>query len=153
MEPIERKADVSPNVEETKHVLGAERISTPEEERAVVRKIDMVVLPLMCFVFFLQYLDKQSLSYAAVRQSTFQQLEIIRLTRLQVFGLLTDLDLTAEQYSWCSSIFYVGAVCLTAIKLNTKLTQCPQTGQLVAEYPFIYLMSKFPLTKLVGVTV
>ena len=67
MEPIERKADVSPNVEETKHVLEAERIPTPEEERAVVRKIDMVVLPLMCFVFFLQYLDKQSLSYAAVR--------------------------------------------------------------------------------------
>ena len=57
-----------PNVEETKHVLEAERISTPEEERAVVRKIDMVVLPLMCFVFFLQYLDKQSLSYAAVRE-------------------------------------------------------------------------------------
>jgi len=26
-------------------------------------------------------------------------------------------------------------------------------GQLVAEYPFIYLMSKFPLTKLVGITV
>lgn len=25
-------------------------------------------------------------------------------------------------------------------------------GQLVAEYPFIYLMSRFPLTKLVGVT-
>jgi hypothetical protein len=60
MEPTDHKTDVTPNVEETKHVLEAERISTPEEERAVV-------LPLMCFVFFLQYLDKQSLSYAAVR--------------------------------------------------------------------------------------
>lgn len=67
MEPADHKADMTPNVEETKHVLEAERIPTPEEERAVVRKIDMVVLPLMCFVFFLQYLDKQSLSYAAVR--------------------------------------------------------------------------------------
>jgi hypothetical protein len=36
---------------------------------------------------------------------------------------------------------------------NTQLTYEQQTGQLVAEYPFIYLMSKFPLTKLVGVTV
>jgi hypothetical protein len=38
-------------------------------------------------------------------------------------------------------------------QLNTQLTNCRSTGQLVAEYPFIYLMSKFPLTKLVGVTV
>jgi hypothetical protein len=60
MESAEHKADMTPNVEETKQVLEAERTSTPEEERAVVRKIDMV--------FFPQYLDKQSLSYAAVRR-------------------------------------------------------------------------------------
>lgn len=69
----------------------------------------------MCFVFFLQYLDKQSLSYAGV------------------FNLIEDLNLTSTQYSWCSSMFYV--------------------GQLVSEYPFIYLMSRFPLTKFVGATV
>lgn len=69
----------------------------------------------MCLVFLLQYLDKQSLSYAGV------------------FGLIEDLGLSNSQYSWCSSIFYV--------------------GQLVAEYPFIYLMSRLPLTKFVGATV
>jgi hypothetical protein len=69
----------------------------------------------MCFVFFLQYLDKQSLSYAGV------------------FGLIEDLNMTSSQYSWSSSIFYV--------------------GQLVSEYPFIYLMSRLPLTKFVGATV
>lgn len=69
----------------------------------------------MCFVFFLQYIDKQSLSYAAV------------------FGLMEDLKMTSSQYSWSSSIFYV--------------------GQLVSEWPFIYLMSRLPLTKFVGVTV
>ncbi|KAJ5123146.1 hypothetical protein N7448_009243 [Penicillium atrosanguineum] len=88
---------------------------TAEEEKAVLRKIDMVILPFMCFVFFLQYLDKQSLSYAAV------------------FGLRDDLNLTSSEYSWTSSIFYV--------------------GQLVSEYPFIYLMSRLPLTKFVGATV
>lgn len=40
---------------------------TIEEERAVLRKIDFTILPMMCAVFFLQYLDKQSLSYASVR--------------------------------------------------------------------------------------
>lgn len=39
---------------------------TAEEERAVLRKIDLTILPMMCVVFFLQYLDKQSLSYASV---------------------------------------------------------------------------------------
>ena len=39
---------------------------TPEEEREVLRKIDCTVMPMMCLVFFLQYLDKQSLSYASV---------------------------------------------------------------------------------------
>ena len=46
---------------------------------------------------------------------------------------MKDLNLTSVQYSWCSSIFYV--------------------GQLVAEFPFIYLMSKLPLTKFVGITI
>ncbi|KAL4871617.1 hypothetical protein BDV12DRAFT_206304 [Aspergillus spectabilis] len=96
-------------------VLGMDGTYTLKEEKALVRKIDRVILPFMCIVFLLQYLDKQSLSYAGV------------------FGLLEDLGLSNSQYSWCSSIFYV--------------------GQLVAEYPFIYLMSRLPLTKFVGATV
>jgi hypothetical protein len=64
--PDDGKIDQKLSVEQTANMLEPEATSTPEEERAVVRKIDMVILPLMCFVFFLQYLDKQSLSYAAV---------------------------------------------------------------------------------------
>ncbi|KAL1961496.1 hypothetical protein VTN77DRAFT_1675 [Rasamsonia byssochlamydoides] len=88
---------------------------TPEEERRILKKIDCVILPMMCFVFLFQYMDKQSLSYASV------------------FGLITDLNLTGAQYSWCSSIFYI--------------------GQLVSEYPFMYLMSRLPLSKFVGATI
>ncbi|KAK1147334.1 hypothetical protein N8T08_001411 [Aspergillus melleus] len=123
---------MAPNIKEQKHNADPEEkidqqtdrnsrsimqgeICTQEEERRVLRKIDMVILPMLCCVFFFQYLDKQSLSYAAV------------------FGLITDLDLQGSQYSWCSSIFYF--------------------GQLVAEYPFIYLMSRLPLTKFVGATI
>lgn len=66
-------------------------------------------------VFFTQYLDKQSLSYASV------------------YGLLTDLDLTAKQYSWLTSCFYI--------------------SQLASEGPFIYLMSRLPIAKFIGSTV
>lgn len=43
----------------------------------------------MCLVFFTQYLDKQSLSYASV------------------YGLLTDLHLNSHQFSWLTSCFYL----------------------------------------------
>lgn len=69
----------------------------------------------MCLVFFTQYLDKQSLSYASV------------------YGLLPDLNLTSQQYSWLTSCFYL--------------------AQLVSEWPFIYLMSRLPLARFVGSTI
>ncbi|KPM43651.1 hypothetical protein AK830_g2867 [Neonectria ditissima] len=115
---IESKPPLSVNDDEQEkrgEIVELNEEYTAEEEKAVLRKIDMVILPFMCFTFFLQYLDKQSLSYAAV------------------FGLIDDLKMTSSQYSWCSSIFYV--------------------GQLVSEYPFIYLMSRLQLTKFVGATV
>lgn len=43
----------------------------------------------MCLVFFTQYLDKQSLAYAAV------------------YGLIDDLSLSDVQYSWLTSGFYL----------------------------------------------
>ncbi|KAL4968172.1 pantothenate transporter [Aspergillus stella-maris] len=62
----------------------------PAVEKRIVRKIDRVVLPLMCTVYFFQYLDKQAVGYAAV------------------FGLREDLHLTSGEYSWVVSIFYLG---------------------------------------------
>ncbi|KAJ4252310.1 hypothetical protein NW762_010907 [Fusarium torreyae] len=65
----------------------------PEEEKKLVRKLDMVILPLMAFVYFFQYLDKSSINYAAV------------------FGLREELRLNGEQFSWVISLFYFGQLC------------------------------------------
>lgn len=62
----------------------------PEEERRLVRKLDRYIMPMMAIVYFFQYLDKQSINYAAV------------------FGLNEDLKLTGEQFSWAVSLFYFG---------------------------------------------
>ncbi|KAL2864338.1 major facilitator superfamily domain-containing protein [Aspergillus lucknowensis] len=62
----------------------------PAEERKLVRKLDMVILPLMAFVYFFQYLDKSSINYAAV------------------FGLRDDLSLKGQEFSWVVSLFYFG---------------------------------------------
>ncbi|CDM31930.1 hypothetical protein DTO013E5_1837 [Penicillium roqueforti] len=77
----------------------------PAIERRVRWKIDLVVLPLMCLIYFSQYLDKQSLSYAGV------------------FGLIDDLHLVGTQFAWLGSIFYVGQLAseFPAIYLMSRL--------------------------------
>lgn len=54
------------------------------------------------------------------------------LSYASVYGLIKDLDLKGNQFAWTSSIFFV--------------------GQLVSEFPFIYLMSRFKLSKFVAIT-
>jgi len=62
----------------------------PLEEQRLIRKIDWMILPYLavCYAFF--YIDKTTLSYAAI------------------FGIKDDLKLVGTQYSWLSSIFYFG---------------------------------------------
>ncbi|KAF4308488.1 Major facilitator superfamily [Botryosphaeria dothidea] len=62
----------------------------PAEEKRLVRKIDFMILPYLavCYAFF--YIDKTTLSYAAI------------------FGIREDLDLQGTEYNWLSSIFYFG---------------------------------------------
>lgn len=63
---------------------------TLEEEKRLVRKIDCMILPYLavCYAFF--YIDKTTLSYAAI------------------FGIREDLNLVGDRYNWLSSVFYFG---------------------------------------------
>ncbi|KAL2882797.1 hypothetical protein SGCOL_002009 [Colletotrichum sp. CLE4] len=78
----------------------------PEEERRLVRKVDWMILPYIsvCYVFF--YIDKTTLSYAAI------------------FGIQSDLDLKGTEYSWLSSIFYFGFL-IWALPTNFMLQKFP----------------------------
>ncbi|KAI1504731.1 putative MFS allantoate transporter [Biscogniauxia marginata] len=62
----------------------------PDEEKKLVRKIDFMILPYLavCYAFF--YIDKTTLSYAAI------------------FGIRQDLNLQGSDYNWLSSMFYFG---------------------------------------------
>ncbi|KAF4344531.1 hypothetical protein FBEOM_1499 [Fusarium beomiforme] len=84
-----------------------------EEEKKLVRKIDMRLMPLLIISYGLQYLDKTSLAYSAI------------------LGLREDLKLVGQQFSWASSIFYI--------------------GYLVASYPISLGFVKFPLGKYLSV--
>lgn len=59
---------------------------TPEDERKLLRKIDWNIMPMLCIVYGLNYLDKTTVSYASI------------------MGLKTDLHLVGQQYSWIGSM-------------------------------------------------
>ncbi|RAH70188.1 putative MFS transporter [Aspergillus aculeatinus CBS 121060] len=65
-------------------------LDDPVRTRKLRRRIDLILLPLMCGTYCLQYIDKQALSYSAV------------------FDLFTDAHIDSNQYSWLASIFYFG---------------------------------------------
>lgn len=64
-------------------------VVTPDENRRVLRKIDLTILPILLVIYCLQSLDKTTLSYASV------------------FGLIKDTNLVGDQYSWLGSIVYI----------------------------------------------
>ncbi|QLG72302.1 hypothetical protein HG535_0C06570 [Zygotorulaspora mrakii] len=62
----------------------------PIADRKLTWKADMIIFPMMALVYAAQFLDKTSMSYAAV------------------MGLRTDLNMRGDMYSWSGTSFYLG---------------------------------------------
>lgn len=58
--------------------------------KRLLRTIDWHLMPIMCCVYGINYLDKTTISYASI------------------MGLKTDLKLVNDQYQWLGSMFYFG---------------------------------------------
>ncbi|KAJ5459529.1 uncharacterized protein N7458_001081 [Penicillium daleae] len=65
---------------------------SPEEEKALVRKIDLTLLPTIWIMYLLSYLDRTNIGNA------------------KISGMQTDLNLTSNQYSVALVVFFVGYV-------------------------------------------
>lgn len=65
-------------------------LEDPQQLKKLVRKIDLTMAPLLACVYFLQFLDKTTLSYTAV------------------MGIRTDTHLKGQDYSNLSMLFYIG---------------------------------------------
>ncbi|KAF4125412.1 MFS family permease [Geosmithia morbida] len=69
---------------------GSPRAITKGESRSVRRKLDRRLLPLMCVMYGLNYVDKVAMGWAVL------------------FNFREELHLEGTQYSWASSMFYFG---------------------------------------------
>jgi hypothetical protein len=96
----------------------AELLEDQTANKKVSRKVDMLLLPLLCGTFFLQYIDKQAISYSAV------------------FDLFETTGTTGDQYSWLASIFYFAY--LFAEWPSAYLAQHFPTGRVVSTYCFCW---------------
>ncbi|KAJ9483193.1 hypothetical protein VN97_g10219 [Penicillium thymicola] len=85
------KSGPSEDLKETTTVGSITDVSL-EEPRRVRRKVDLILLPILGFCYFLQFLDKQTLSYASL------------------LGMIEDTRLVGTQFSWTGSIFYFGFI-------------------------------------------
>lgn len=65
-------------------------LEDPVQRKKLLRKIDLTIAPLLGAVYFLQYLDKTTLSYAAV------------------MGIRKNAHLEGQDYSNLSMLFYIG---------------------------------------------
>ena len=58
--------------------------------KRLLRRIDLYLMPILCVVYGLNYLDKTTLSYASI------------------MGMQKDLKLKGDNYQWLGSLFYFG---------------------------------------------
>jgi MFS family permease len=75
-------------------------------DKKVRRKIDCWIMPIICFTYTLQFLDKLSLNYAAA------------------YTLIPDLGLHGQRYSWVAAIFNFGYIA-GAIPANYLIQKFP----------------------------
>ncbi|KAI9690630.1 MAG: hypothetical protein M1820_009961 [Bogoriella megaspora] len=71
-------------------VEGNAILEDPKQMKRLLLKIDLTIAPLLACVYFLQFLDKTTLSYTAV------------------MGIRTDTHLARQDYSDLSMLFYIG---------------------------------------------
>lgn len=75
-------------------------LDDPKQYNRLVRKIDFTIAPLLACVYFLQFLDKTTLSYTSV------------------MGIRTDLHLVGQDYSNLSMLFYIGKAPILKRQVN-----------------------------------
>lgn len=90
----------------------------PAEVKHIEQKINRLILPALSICYAFYYIDKTTLSYAAI------------------FGIKKSLDLKADEYNWLSSLFYFGWVAW-ALPTNLLMQKFP-LGKYLAINIFIW---------------
>jgi MFS family permease len=86
--------------------------------KKLIRRVDFILMPLLCFTYLLQFIDKQALSFSAS------------------FDLFTSTKISLDQYSWLASTFYFAY--LVAEWPANYLAQKYPSGTIISSFVIIW---------------
>lgn len=93
-----------PTREAPRYVAGLTPEDREKAEKALVRKIDWRLLPIVIVMYILNYLDRNNIASA------------------RLAGLEEDLDLVRNQYQTCVSILFVGYLLMQSMSMHAPST-------------------------------
>lgn len=93
-------------VEEEKIVVA------PEMLKKLLRKLDLRLLPVLCALYLMAYLDRcvQSRSNSSGIKDFTDSVISSNIGNAKLGGLIEDTNTTTFQYQWCLSVFYFGYI-------------------------------------------
>ncbi|KAM3502271.1 hypothetical protein MY11210_009118 [Beauveria gryllotalpidicola] len=91
---------------------------SPEEDKRLLRKIDICLLPIMAMCYMFQFLDKSALSLTAI------------------LGIREDLGISGSAYSWANSVYYFGYL-IASYPAAALMVRLP-TGKTIAASIFFW---------------
>jgi ACS family allantoate permease-like MFS transporter len=117
---VEKSKHVGPTLEKHAHdadeamkafdEMQGEAIELDEStNRRLLRTIDWHLMPIMCCVYGMNYLDSmfRAVPTLYTGDDTNQQVETT-LSYASIMGIKEDLNLVGDQYQWLGSLFYFG---------------------------------------------
>ncbi|KAI9255749.1 major facilitator superfamily domain-containing protein [Phascolomyces articulosus] len=104
-----------------------------KEERKLLKKLVIAVIPLLALTELVQLTDKLTLNLAGV------------------MGIYEDIQLSMTQFSWLGSLYYLGYLCCEVCQKNRECPRDLLTNiSLRLQIPNAYLIQQFPLSKYFG---
>ncbi|KAI8165317.1 putative transporter [Colletotrichum sp. SAR 10_70] len=104
--------------------------------KRLVRKVDWRIMPFLWGYAVLSAVDVRQLwspkSKDTSSYANYSKHQKVIISNAALYGMLKDNNLVGQQYSWVGSIFYF--------------------GYLVAEFPAVNLMARFPIGKFLAIT-
>lgn len=88
-----------------------------DEERTLVRKLDILIMPIVCVLVFMQVIGRKDSQYTQKKHETVQHahqrmhtqfLDKSAINYAALFGFKEDLNLQGSEYSLLGSMFYLG---------------------------------------------
>ncbi|KAG0674200.1 hypothetical protein C6P41_002088 [Kluyveromyces marxianus] len=92
LSPDGKEVDITGDVDDAMRLALKSKgvVLTPELNAKLLRKTDLMLFPIMCMIYSVQFMDKVTTSNASI------------------MGLVTDLKMHGQQYSYVGSAFYFG---------------------------------------------